>query len=81
MNPTVNWSIRGNVPVLWVPPRAVDVTSERTFIARVNSVSSEWVDVKKGATQENVIEVIGLLKVGDTVLVATTAKKFGMGLA
>lgn len=68
MYPTVNWPVRGSVPVLWVPPSAVAVTSERTFVVRISRDVAEWVDVKKGPTQGEFIEVIGALKDGDVVL-------------
>jgi hypothetical protein len=68
MYPTVKWPIRGTSAVLLVPPSAVVTTSERTFVIRVNGEVAEWVDVKKGATQADLIEIVGPLKEGDTVL-------------
>lgn len=68
MYPTVKWPIRGGSPVSLVPPSAVVTNSERTFVIRVNGDTAEWVDVKKGATQRDLIEVVGPLKDGDTVL-------------
>jgi len=68
MYPSVEWPIRGNTPVLLVPPSAIVTTSERTFVVRVNRDVAEWVDIKKGATDRDLIEVTGPLKAGDTVL-------------
>jgi hypothetical protein len=43
-------------------------TSERTFLIRVNAGAAAWVDVKKGPAEGDLIEIIGPLKDGDTVL-------------
>src|SRR5437016_698421 len=68
MYPAVKWPIRGNSSVLMVPPSSVVTTSERTFVIRINGDSAQWVDVKKGPTQGDLIEIVGPLKEGDTVL-------------
>jgi RND family efflux transporter MFP subunit len=68
MYPSVKWPIRGNRSVLLVPPSSIVTTSERTFVIRVKDGAAEWVDVKKGPAQGDVIEVVGPLKEGDTVL-------------
>jgi membrane fusion protein, multidrug efflux system len=68
MYPTVKWPIRGTGAVLLVPPSAVVSTSERTFVIRMNGEVAEWIDVKKGATQGDLIEIVGPLKEGDTIL-------------
>jgi membrane fusion protein, multidrug efflux system len=68
MYPAVKWPIRGNRSVLLVPPTSVVTTSERTFVIRVRSGAAEWVDVKKGPIQGDLIEIVGPLKDGDTVL-------------
>jgi membrane fusion protein, multidrug efflux system len=64
----VKWPIRGTGAVLLVPPSAVVSTSERTFVIRMNGEVAEWIDVKKGATQGDLIEIVGPLKEGDTIL-------------
>lgn len=68
MYPSVKWPIRGNRAVLLVPPSSIVTTSERTFVIRIKDGAAEWVDVKKGPAQGDVIEVVGPLKEGDTVL-------------
>jgi membrane fusion protein, multidrug efflux system len=68
MYPAVKWPIRGNTSVLLVPPSSVVTTSERTFVIRLKGDAVEWVDVKKGPNQGDLIEIIGPLKEGDIVL-------------
>src|SRR5260370_1361781 len=68
MYPAVKWPVHGNQPVLLVPPTSIVTTSERTFVIRVNGGIAEWVDVKKGPAQGDLVENIGPLKEGDTVL-------------
>ena len=68
MYPAVKWPVRGNRAVLLVPPTSVVTTSERTFVVRVKDGSAEWVDVKKGPVQGDLIEIVGPIKDGDTVL-------------
>jgi hypothetical protein len=46
----------------------VITTTERTFVIRNQSGHAEWVDVKKGVTEGDLVEVIGNLKPGDSVL-------------
>ena len=43
-------------------------TTERTFVIREPDGRAEWVDVKKGATEGDLIEVIGNLAAGDSVI-------------
>jgi hypothetical protein len=68
MYPTVKWPVRSNRAVLLVPPTSVVTTSERVFVIRVKDGAVEWVDVKKGATQGELVEIVGPIKPGDTVL-------------
>lgn len=68
MYPAVKWPIRGNRAVLLVPPTSVVTTSERTFVIRVNGGTAEWVDVKKGPTEGDLVAIVGPLREGDTVL-------------
>ena len=51
-----------------MPSSAVAVTSERTFVVRINGDVAEGVDVKKSGAEGDFIDIIGPLKVGDTVL-------------
>ena len=68
MYATVKWPIRGNGSVLWLPPSSVVTTSERTFVIRVDGDIAQWVDVKRGTMQGPLVEIVGPLKEGDTVL-------------
>jgi RND family efflux transporter MFP subunit len=68
MYPAVKWPIRGGQSVLLVPSTSIVTTSERTFVIRVNDGVAEWVDVKKGPAHGDLVEIIGPLKDGDTVL-------------
>ena len=62
MYPTVKWPIRRSHPALLVPPSSVVTTSERTFVIRDRDGHAEWVDVKKGPAEGDLIEVIGQLQ-------------------
>jgi len=68
MYPTVKWPVRRPRPSLFVPKTSVVTTTERTFVIRNRSGQAEWVDVKKGVTEGDLVEVMGNLKPGDTVL-------------
>jgi len=67
MYPTVKWPVRRARPALLVPKTAVVTTTERTFVVRERSGRAEWVDVKKGAADGDLIEVTGSLQAGDRV--------------
>jgi len=68
MYPAVKWPARARQPVLLVPLTSIVSTSERVFVIRVKEGAAEWVDVKKGPAQGDLVEVIGSLAGGDTVL-------------
>lgn len=68
MYPTVKWPVRRARPSLFVPKTSVVTTTERTFVIRNQNGHAEWVDVKKGVTEGDLVEVIGNLKPGDSVL-------------
>jgi RND family efflux transporter MFP subunit len=68
MYPTVKWPIRQSRPVLLVPASGVVTTTERTFVIRNQDGHAEWVDVKKGSSEGDLIEVIGQLKAGDRIV-------------
>ena len=55
-------------PALWVPKTSVVTTTERTFVVRDHDGHAEWVDVKKGVTEGDLVEVLGNLKAGDMVV-------------
>jgi membrane fusion protein (multidrug efflux system) len=72
MYPAVRWPIRTKQSILLVPNSSVVSTSERMFVIRVRDGSAEWVDVKKGSAKGDLVEVIGSLHQGDTVLLRGT---------
>jgi membrane fusion protein, multidrug efflux system len=68
MYPSVKWPIRRSRPALFVPRTSVVATTERTFVVRNKNGHAEWVDVRKGASEGDLIEVLGDLKAGDPVV-------------
>jgi RND family efflux transporter MFP subunit len=68
MYPSVKWPVRGQAAVLWVPRTSIVTTTERTFVIRGHAGRAEWVDVKKGAAEGDLVSVIGNLKAGDMVV-------------
>jgi membrane fusion protein (multidrug efflux system) len=68
MYPSVKWPIRRSRPALFVPKTSVATTTERTFVVRNQNGRAEWVDVRKGAAEGDLIEVLGDLKAGDLVV-------------
>jgi len=68
MFPTVKWPVRRSRPALFVPKTSVVTTTERTFVIRDQNGKAEWVDVKKGVSDGDLVEVIGNLKPGDRVV-------------
>jgi membrane fusion protein, multidrug efflux system len=68
MYPTVKWPVRRSRSSLWAPLTSVVTTSERTFVVRDNNGRAEWVNVVKGVTEGDLIEVSGALRAGDRVV-------------
>ena len=68
MYPSVKWPVRRSRPALFVPRTSVVTTTERTFVIRNRSGRAEWVDVKKGSSEGDLIEVVGSLQPGDRVV-------------
>jgi RND family efflux transporter MFP subunit len=68
MYPAVKWPVRRSRPALFVPRTSVASTTERTFAIRERNGQAEWVDVKKGLSDGDLVEVIGDLKAGDRVV-------------
>lgn len=64
----VHWPISRGAPSLFVPTSAVVRTSERQFVIRVSGGVAEWVDVRRGEVEGDLIEVFGNLKEGDLVV-------------
>ena len=68
MYPTVKWPIRRARPALFVPKTAVVSTTERVFVIRDKDGRAEWVDVKKGVADGDLVEVSGNLQAGDRIV-------------
>jgi membrane fusion protein (multidrug efflux system) len=68
MYPLVKWPIRRPRPSLLVPKTSLVTTTERTFVIRNQNGRAEWVNVVKGATDGEMIEVLGSLQAGDMVV-------------
>jgi RND family efflux transporter MFP subunit len=68
MYPNILWPVRSSRAALYVPKTSVVTTTERTFVIRDHDGKAEWVDVKKGAADGDLIEVTGSLQSGDRVL-------------
>jgi RND family efflux transporter MFP subunit len=68
MYPSVKWPVRGQSAELWVPKTSVVTTTERTFVIRNREGHAEWVDVKKGVSEGDLVQVLGNLRPGDMVV-------------
>jgi hypothetical protein len=59
-----------------VPPSAIAVTTERTFLLRIRNNVVEWVDVKRGVSVnlngKDFVEVFGDLDAGERIAVRGT---------
>jgi RND family efflux transporter MFP subunit len=64
----VQWPVGRPQASLFVPTSALVRTSERQFVVRVRGGVAEWVDVRRGEVNGNVIEVFGDLQEGDVVV-------------
>ena len=72
MFPEVVWPAKRLQPSMFVPPSAVAVTTERTFVLRISNGAVEWVDVKRGVSMGDLVEVFGNLKENDAVAIRGT---------
>lgn len=72
MYPSITWPIRQSRTALWVPRTAVVATTERVFVVRNRNGHAEWVDVTRGATEGDLVEVTGALHAGDQVVKSAT---------
>jgi RND family efflux transporter MFP subunit len=66
------WSARRGRPSLMVPATGVAATTERTFVIRLRNGKAEWVNVTRGAKSGDLVEVLGALAAGDTVVKRAT---------
>jgi RND family efflux transporter MFP subunit len=63
----VRWPVRRSRPSLFVPSTSVASTTNRTFVIRIRSGKTEWVDVKTGLTSGPLVEVFGDLAKDDEI--------------
>ncbi len=68
MYPTVKWPVRRSRPAMFVPKTSVVTTTERIFVIRNKDGRAEWVDIRKGAGDGDLVEILGDLKAGDMVV-------------
>ncbi len=68
----VVWPVRRKQASMFVPPSAIATTTERTFVVRIRNGVTEWIDVKRGESMGDLIEVFGSLEPGDEVAVRGT---------
>lgn len=68
MYPELNWPVRSQGPLLLVPATTIVTTTERTFVVRDNEGVAQWVDVTRGATVGDLVEIRGALHAGDLVV-------------
>jgi RND family efflux transporter MFP subunit len=67
MFPSVTWTVLSKGSSRLVPPTAIAVTTERTFVCRIRDGKVEWVDVVRGAVSGSLVEVRGVLDEGDVI--------------
>ena len=72
MYPTVSWPVRNSQQVSFVPKTSVVTTTERMFVIREKNGRAEWVDVRKGPSDGDLIQIIGPVKIGDRVVKRAT---------
>jgi len=68
MYPSVLWPVERSEASLLVPATSVVTTTERVFVIRNNNGRAQWVDVRRGPTVGNMVEVHGDLKTGDEIV-------------
>src|SRR5712675_1432840 len=65
---SVQWPVHRAAPTMFVPVSAVTNDQQRTFVERVRTGKTEWVDVVTGLSVNGNIEVFGDLKPGDQAI-------------
>ena len=68
MYPEVEWPVRAGRRSLLVPASSIATTTERSFVIRVREGRAEWVDVRRGVTAGERVEVFGPLQPGDRIV-------------
>jgi RND family efflux transporter MFP subunit len=72
MYPAVKWPVHSSPATLLVPKTAVVTTTERTFVIRDRQGKAEWVNVSKGISDGDLVQVSGALAGGDRVVKRAT---------
>src|ERR1043165_607621 len=67
MFPEVIWPTTRPRPSLFVPASAIATTTERVFVIRIRNGTTEWVDVKRGMSMGDLVEVFGDLQENDVI--------------
>ena len=68
MYPSVLWPVERTGASLLVPPTSIVTTTERVFVIRNNNGRAQWVDVRRGPTVGNLVEVSGDLRPGGEIV-------------
>lgn len=68
MYPEVLWPTQAKQASSFVPQSAIVTNTERRFVIKVNNGVVSWVDVKTGATMDDLVEIDGALSAGDEVV-------------
>lgn len=68
MYPSVLWPVERSRASLLIPATSIVTTTERVFVIRSRNGHAQWVDVQKGQTAGNLVEVDGSLKPGDEIV-------------
>lgn len=72
MFPEVVWPTTRPRPSLFVPASAIATTTERVFVIRIRNGTTEWVDVKRGMSMGDLVEVFGDVEEHDLIAVRAT---------
>jgi hypothetical protein len=68
----VAWPQNRGGSALLVPTKSIKATTERVFVVRIAGGVAEWVDVRRGAAEGDLVEVFGNLRPGDRILERAT---------
>jgi multidrug efflux pump subunit AcrA (membrane-fusion protein) len=68
MYPSVLWPVGRSKASLLVPPTSIVTTTERVFVIRDDDGHAHWINVRRGPTVGNLVEIEGDLKPGDQVV-------------
>jgi RND family efflux transporter MFP subunit len=69
MYPEVQWPVHQQGSSLMVPASAIVTTTARRFVIRVANGRAEWVDVRRGRTSGDLVEVHGNIRAGDQIVI------------